>query len=96
MSTALSLAMQISANTASLAASVRDVNAKLDSMGNAGKRAAADLGVLKTIEISRVFVSAITSAAGSFQSLVVGSSDAVAAVDDLSKRTGVSASALQA
>jgi len=96
MSTALSLAMQISANTASLAASVRDVNAKLDSMGNAGKRAAADLGVLKTIEISRVFVSAITSAAGSFQSLVVGSASAVAAVDDLSKRTGVSASALQA
>jgi hypothetical protein len=96
MSTALSLAMQISANTASLAASVRDVNAKLDSMGNAGKRAAADLGVLKTIEISRVFVSAITTAAGSFQSLVVGSASAVAAVDDLSKRTGVSASALQA
>ena len=96
MSTALSLAMQITANTASLAASVRDVNAKLDAMGNAGKKAANDLEVLKTIEISRVFISAVTTVASSFQSLVLGSASAVAAVDDLSKRTGVSSSALQA
>lgn len=96
MSTALSLAMQITANTASLAASVRDVNARLDSMGRAGKQAATDLGVLKTIELSRVFVASVTSAASSFQSLVVGSASAVAAIDDLSNRTGVSSTALQA
>lgn len=96
MSTPLSLAMQISASTSSLAASVRDVNARLDSMGRAGKQAASDLGVLKTIELSRVFLSAVTSAASSFQNLVTGSASAVAAIDDLSKRTGVSSTALQA
>jgi len=96
MSTPLALAMQISANTSSLAASVRDVNTRLDSMGRAGKQAASDLSVLKTIEISRAFLSAVTSAASSFQSMVVGSASAVAAIDDLSKRTGVSSTALQA
>lgn len=96
MSTALALSMQISASTSSLAASVRDVNTRLDSMGRAGKQAASDLNVLKTIEISRAFLSAVTSAASSFQSMVVGSASAVAAIDDLSKRTGVSTSALQA
>jgi hypothetical protein len=96
MSTPLALSMQISASTSSLAASVRDVNTRLDSMGRAGKQAASDLSVLKTIEISRVFLSAVTSAANSFQSMVVGSASAVAAIDDLSKRTGVSSTALQA
>ena len=96
MSTPLALSMQISASTSSLAASVRDVNTRLDSMGRAGKQAASDLSVLKTIEISRAFLSAVTSAASSFQSMVVGSSNAVAAIDDLSKRTGVSSAALQA
>jgi hypothetical protein len=96
MSTPLALSMQISASTSSLAASVRDVNTRLDSMGRAGKQAASDLSVLKTIEISRVFLSAVTSAASSFQSMVVGSASAVAAIDDLSKRTGVSSTALQA
>lgn len=96
MSTPLALSMQISASTSSLAASVRDVNTRLDSMGRAGKQAASDLSVLKTIEISRAFLSAVTSAASSFQSMVVGSASAVAAIDDLSKRTGVSSTALQA
>jgi hypothetical protein len=96
MSTPLALSMQISASTSSLAASVRDVNTRLDSMGRAGKQAASDLSVLKTIEISRAFLSAVTSAASSFQSMVLGSASAVAAIDDLSKRTGVSSTALQA
>lgn len=95
MSTPLALSMQISANTSSLAGSVRDVNARLDSMGAAAKKAAGDLSILKTIEISRAFLSAVTSAASSFQSLVVGSASAVASIDDLSKRTGVSSTALQ-
>jgi hypothetical protein len=54
MSTALGLAMQISANTAQLAQAVADVNAKLDSMGEAGKKASADLGTLKNIEIGKI------------------------------------------
>ena len=96
MSTPLALSMQISASTSSLAASVRDVNARLESMGSAAKQASADMGVLKSIELSRVFLSALTTAASSFQGLVGGAASAVAAVDDLSQRTGASTQALQA
>lgn len=95
MSTALGLAMQISANTAQLSASIKDVNAKLDSMASAGKKAASDLAVLKTIEVSRVFATSVVSAAKAFTSIVAGSASAVASIDDLSKRTGVSTQALQ-
>jgi hypothetical protein len=45
--TALGLALQISASTAGLAKSVNDVNAKLDSMAEAGKKSAKDLAILK-------------------------------------------------
>ena len=96
MSTPLQLAMQITANTQGVSAAVGSVNAKLDALSAAGRKASSDLSVLKTIELSRAFLSAVTSAANSFQSMVVGSSNAVAAIDDLSKRTGVSSSALQA
>jgi hypothetical protein len=88
--------MQITANTQGVSAAVGSVNSKLDALSAAGRKAASDLSVLKTIEISRAFLSAVTSAASSFQSMVVGSSNAVAAIDDLSKRTGVSSTALQA
>lgn len=70
--TALGLALQISASTAGLAKSVKDVNQKLDQMAEAGKKSAKDLAILKTIEISRalisgvkVLASALTSAADS-------------------------------
>jgi hypothetical protein len=96
MSTPLQLAMQITANTQGVSAAVGSVNSKLDALSAAGRKAASDLSVLKTIEISRAFLSAVTSAASSFQSMVVGSASAVAAIDDLSKRTGVSSTALQA
>ena len=61
MATALALAMQISANTASLAKSVSDVERKLDAMGNAGKKAGRDLGTLKNIAIGRLAISSITA-----------------------------------
>ena len=96
MSTALNLAMQITANTQGVSAAVGNVNKSLESMAAAGKKAASDLGVLKTIEISRLFVTAVTNAASSFQSLVTGAASSVASIDDLSKRTGVSTTALQA
>ncbi len=96
MSTSLQLAMQITANTQGVSAAVGSVNSKLESLSAAGRKAAQDLSVLKTIEISRAFLSAVTTTASSFQSLVAGSASAVAAIDDLSKRTGVSSTALQA
>jgi hypothetical protein len=68
---------------------------ELQKLGYAAKRTQQDVSTLKTIELSRVFVSAIQSVAGSFTSFVAGAASAVAAVDDLSKRTGVSTQTLQ-
>jgi tetrahydromethanopterin S-methyltransferase subunit G len=67
MATTLALAMQISANTASLAKSVKDVERRLDTLGNSGKKAGRDLGVLKNIAIGRVAISSITAVASGLQ-----------------------------
>jgi hypothetical protein len=103
MSTALGLAMQISANTAQLATAVQDVNKRLDDMAGSGKKAAKDLAVLKTIEISRVLIDGITAVAGAF---VTASQSAKRLFDDsraqidalgkLSQQTQVSVEAIQA
>ena len=69
MSTALGLAMQISANTAQLATAVADVNKRLDSMGEAGKKASDDLGTLKNIEIGKLALGGIKAVRGAFLTL---------------------------
>lgn len=110
MSTALGLAMQISANTAQLATAVADVNKRLDSLGTAGKKAASDLGTLKTIEIGRLAIDGIQAATGAFLSLTGAVTGAVKSVtsfalsvgqeldalNDVANRTGVGVEALQA
>jgi hypothetical protein len=110
MSTALGLAMQISANTAQLAQAVADVNKKLDSMGEAGKKAASDLGTLKTIEIGKLALGGINAATAAFTSLASAVTSAVTgvtsfalsvgqeldALNDVANRTGVGVEALQA
>lgn len=69
MATALALAMQISANTASLAKSVSDVERKLDSLGNAGKKAGRDLSTLRNIEIGKIVASGVSLAIGAVRDL---------------------------
>ena len=69
MATALALAMQISANTASLAKSVSDVERKLDSLGNAGKKAGRDLSTLRNIEIGKIVASGVNLAIGAVRDL---------------------------
>lgn len=110
MSTALGLAMQITANTAQLAQAVREVNQRLDSISDAGEKAASRLGVLQNIEIGKIAikgVSALSSgllsigrAATSVVSDLVSFGKAVAdqldALNDIAQRTGVSVEALQA
>lgn len=110
MSTALGLAMQISANTAQLATAVQDVNSKLDSMGAAGKKAADDLGALKTIEIAKLALGGIKAAGDAFIGLsrsVLGATQSIVAfgksvadeldaLNDVANRTGVGVEALQA
>jgi len=102
--------MQISANTAQLAQAVADVNKKLDSMGEAGKKAASDLGTLKTIEIGKLALGGINAATAAFTSLASAVTSAVTgvtsfalsvgqeldALNDVANRTGVGVEALQA
>ena len=101
--TALGLALQISASTAGLAKSVNDVNAKLDSMAEAGKKSAKDLAILKTIEISRALIDGVTalanvlsSAASAAKGLFDDSRNAIDAIGKLADQTGVSEEAIQA
>ena len=110
MSTALGLAMQISANTAQLATAVADVNKRLDSLGDAGKKASNDLSTLKNIEIGKIALGGLQAATTAFLSLgsaVVGTLTSVTsfalsvgaeldALNDLANRTGVGVEALQA
>jgi len=110
MSTALGLAMQISANTAQLAQAVADVNQKLDSMGEAGKKASADLGTLKNIEIGKLALGGLQAATSAFLSLTGAVTGAITSVtsfalsvgeeldalNDVANRTGVGVEALQA
>lgn len=110
MSTALGLAMQISANTAQLASAVADVNAKLDAMGAAGKKASDDLGTLKNIEIAKLALGGITAATNAFIGMskaVLGAAgslvqfgksiaDELDNLNDVANRTGVGVEALQA
>jgi hypothetical protein len=102
--------MQISANTAQLAQAVADVNQKLDSMGEAGKKASADLGTLKNIEIGKLALGGLQAATSAFLSLsgaVTGAVTSVTsfalsvgeeldALNDVANRTGVGVEALQA
>jgi hypothetical protein len=102
--------MQISANTAQLAQAVADVNAKLDSMGEAGKKASSDLGTLKNIEIGKIALGGIKAATSAFIDLGLSVTGAVKgvtsfalsvgeeldALNDVANRTGVGVEALQA
>lgn len=102
--------MQISANTAQLASAVADVNAKLDAMGAAGKKASDDLGTLKNIEIGKLALGGITAATNAFIGMskaVLGAAgslvqfgksvaDELDNLNDVANRTGVGVEALQA
>ena len=102
--------MQISANTAQLAQAVADVNQKLDSMGEAGKKASADLGTLKNIEIGKLALGGLQAATSAFLSLTGAVTGAITSVtsfalsvgeeldalNDVANRTGVGVEALQA
>ena len=90
------LGFQLSANATQMSAGINAGVVELQKLGYAAKKTQQDVSTLKTIELSRVFISAVQSVAGSFTSFVAGAASAVASVDDLSKRTGVSAQTLQA
>ena len=101
--TALGLALQISASTAGLAKSVNEVNSKLDQMAEAGKKSAKDLAILKTIEISRALIDGVrtltgllSSAAASAKDLFDDSRQAIDAIGKLASQTGLAVETIQA
>lgn len=101
--TALGLALQISASTAGLAKSVNEVNSKLDQMAEAGKKSARDLAILKTIEISRALIDGVrtltgllSSAAASAKDLFDDSRQAIDAIGKLASQTGLAVETIQA
>lgn len=91
----IGLGFQLSASATQMASGINAGVVELKKLGYAAKQTAADVSTLKTIELSRVFISAIQSTASAFSSFVSGTAGAVAQVDDLSKRTGVAADVLQ-
>jgi len=100
--TALGLALQISASTAGLQQSVQDVNKRLDSMVEQSEKTAKGMAVLKTIEIGRALIDGVTalagalsSAASSAKALFDDARNAIDAVGKLSSQTGVAVETIQ-
>lgn len=92
----IGLGFTLSANAQQMASGINAGVVELQKLGYAAKRTQADVSTLKSIELSRVFISAVQSAASGFTSFVSGASAAVASLDDLANRTGVSTQSLQA
>jgi hypothetical protein len=92
----IGLGFTLSANAQGMSSGINAGVVELQKLGYAAKKTQADVSTLKTIELSRVFLSSVQTVAGAFNSFVAGSASAVASVDDLSKRTGVSTQTLQA
>lgn len=91
----IGLGFTLSANAQQMASGINAGVTELQKLGYAAKKTQSDVSTLKSIELSRVFISAVQGAASGFTSFVAGAASAVASVDDLSKRTGVSAQTLQ-
>lgn len=91
----IGLAFNLSASAVQMASGINAGVVELQKLGYAAKKTAADVSTLKTIELSRVFISSIRTVAGAFSSFIGGTAGAVAAIDDLSKRTGISADVIQ-
>lgn len=92
----IGLGFTLSANAQQMASGINAGVVELQKLGYAAKRTQADVSTLKSIELSRVFISAVQGAASGFTSFVSGASAAVASLDDLANRTGVSTQSLQA
>ena len=94
--------MAITANSTGLRSEIARVNKTLDTLGASAKKAASDLGVLKTIEIGKIGFAGISAGAGIITGLgssalemasrVATSADSL---NDLSLRTGIALKPLQ-
>lgn len=98
----IGLGFTLSANASKMAGGVNEAVKALDKVGNAAKKTARDVSVLKTIEIGKLIGSGIsqlanafTDAARSAASYAKSVANAVDATQDLANRTGIGVEALQ-
>lgn len=90
MSTAVGLSFQLTASSVGMSQGVNDAATQLGKLGASAKKAAADLSVLKTIEIGRAFISSIQSISSTFGNYVSGIDKSVESTSNLSRELGIS------
>lgn len=100
--TALGLALQISASTAGLQQEVQNANKRLDSMAEQAQKTADGMKILSTIAIGRALIDsakalagALSSAASAAKALFDDSRNAIDAIGKLSSQTGVAVETIQ-
>jgi hypothetical protein len=91
----IGLGFQLSASATQMASGINAGVVELQKLGYAAKKTQQDVSTLKTIELSRAFISTVRTAASAFQQFIGGTAGAVASIDDLSKRTGLAADVIQ-
>lgn len=102
MAKSKAVSIAITADSTSLRSEVERVKKTLDTLGASAKKAAKDLGVLKTIEIGKIAFAGISAGVGAITSLGTSAlemasrvSTAVDSLNDLSNRTGIALKPLQ-
>jgi hypothetical protein len=98
----IGLGFTLSANASKMAGGVNEAVKALDKVGDAAKKTARDVSVLKTIEVGKLIgggisqlANAFTDAARSAVSYARSVANAVDATQDLANRTGIGVEALQ-
>jgi hypothetical protein len=98
----IGLGFTLSANASKMAGGVNEAVKALDKVGDAAKKTARDVSVLKSIEIGKLIgggisqlANAFTDAARSAVSYAKNVANAVDATQDLANRTGIGVEALQ-
>jgi hypothetical protein len=91
----ISLGFNLSASAVQMASGINAGVVELEKLGLAARKTQQDVSTLKTIELSRAFIATVRTAASAFSSFIGGTAGAVASIDDLAQRTGISAGVLQ-
>lgn len=86
----LALAFNLSASATGMAQGINAGVVELQKLGYAAKQTAADVSTLKTIEISRVFLSSVQAIARTFTNFTSGAANAIDQTRQLAQSLGVS------
>ena len=95
MATAIGLGFTLSASAQRMASGINAGVVELQKLGYQAKKTSSDVSVLKNLAIGQALISGIRSTAQQFTSFIKSAAGSAAAVDDLSKRTGISTQTLQ-